>query len=73
MKDFVKIRWIEDGIIEVFYHSYQEYPSIEDIKKGETQWVDIIDEKEDFVTVQFGDGSVSTINRKCFEIVEDDD
>ena len=71
MDEFVKIQWVEDGVIEVFEYSEQEAPSREDIKKGENEWVEVIDENDHFVTVQFDNGDVATINRACFKVVEE--
>ena len=63
----MKIKWIKDCTIEIVENSDEDY--IEDIKAGETDEIDIFDQRKDtHVDIQFGDGSIASgVPCDCFE------
>ena len=66
----MKVKFLSDQFIECFigFDEYEEpIMEMEKVLQDEVFEVDIVDDDE-IIQIQFGNGSVSFIDRKCVEI-----
>ena len=71
----MKVKFLKDQFIEccIGFDEYEEpIMEMEKVLQDEVFEVDIVDDDEDdeIIQIQFGNGSVSFIDRECVEIVE---
>ena len=68
----MKVKFLSDQFIEccIGFDEYEEpIMEMEKVLQDEVFEVDIVDDDE-IIQIQFGNGSVSFIDRECVEIVE---
>lgn len=61
------VEFIKDVECEIFRSEKQEKGKIELVQKGEEADVFSIPDKGDFIGVQFGDGSITWVNKKLLK------
>jgi len=66
----MEIKWTKD--IALVVHETEDIVVDEYFKAGEVHDVDVFNEREDSIDIQFGDGSVAyAVPRDCFKVEDE--